>query len=159
MRNILERASIIPMEEETRLYEMGYLLKGDIDEEEALKKSELLRKIVENEKGLIIQENKPKKQNLGYPIKKYSIAYSGSLKFIFLAEKIPALKKSFEKSDLLRLLLSQSKRGEEALKYPAKKRTIRRPLAKKIQKIEEAQPKEPLRVEEIDKKLEEILGQ
>jgi ribosomal protein S6 len=154
------------MEDETRLYELSYLLRGDISDEEALEKSESVRKTVENEKGLIIQENKPKKQSLGYPVKKHDIAYSGVIKFIFSPDKIPALKKSFEKSDILRMLLSQGKR-EEALKQPLKRRVIRRP-AKEIQQTEGAQPKEPastakrgepLQVEEIDKKLEEILGQ
>jgi ribosomal protein S6 len=145
------------MEDETRLYEMGYLLKGDIAEEEALEKSEFVRKTIENEKGLIIQENKPKKQSLGYPVKKHDIAYFGVIKFIFSPEKIPALKKFFEKSDILRMLLSQGKR-EEALRQPPKRRVIRRPV-KEIQQTEGAQPKEPLQVEEIDKKLEEILGQ
>jgi ribosomal protein S6 len=146
------------MEAETRLYEMRYLLRGDIDEEETLKKSESLRRTIENEGGLIIEENKSKKQNLGYAVKKHDIAYFGSLKFIFSPEKISALKKSFEKSDLLRLILSQPKQEGGALKKSAKKRVIRRPLVKKFRQIEEAQSREPLQVEEIDKKLEEILG-
>lgn len=160
------------MEGEKRLYEMGYLLKGDINEEEALEKSELFRKAVENEEGLIVRENKPKKQNLGYPIKGQIAAYSGSLSFIFHPEKIPALKKELEKSDyLLRLLLSQLKYESETLKQPVKRKIIRRttrPVSpglglsgpasvKESQKTEEARGK-PLQVEEIDKKLEEILG-
>lgn len=182
MHNGFWYVSIVPMETEIRLYEIGYLLKGDIGEEEALEKSEFLRKIIENEKGLIIQENRPKKQNLGYPIKKHAIAYSGSFSFTLAPEKIPVLKKSFEKFDLLRLLLRQSKREKEILKYPAKRRTFRQPpdasTIKEIQQTKEAQKKEPastsrldstetkpakrsepLQVEEIDKKLEEILGQ
>ena len=164
-----------------RLYEIGYLLKGDITEEEALEKSESIRKIIEGEKGLIIQENRPKKQNLGYPIKKHNIAYCGSFSFTLAPEKISALKKSFEKFDLLRLLLRQLKGEKESLKHPSKKRAFRQTpdasIAKENQQAKETQKEsaltshldssemkptkqnEPLQIEEIDKKIDEILGQ
>ncbi len=170
-----------PMEEETRTYEAVYLLKGDLGEEKAFETSDSLRRLIENERGIVSLETKPQKQRLAYPIKKYDTAFFGSLKFILPAEKLASLKKYFEKFDLLRLLLNQVKYSKETYKRSFKKRAISRPIGQSLaQSIasevksgiiaegtrketppleEEAAGKEPLQVEEIDKKIEEILGQ
>jgi ribosomal protein S6 len=156
-------------ETETKIYEADYILKGDLDEEKALEASESFRKLIENEQGIITQESKPQKQNLGYPIKKHRAGYFGSLKFIFPVEKIQALKNSFEKNDFLRLLLVETKHEKEMGQIPLKRQfrqpatggAVRQAAVKKTPttlKKEEVTIKEPLRVEEIDKKLEEILG-
>ncbi len=165
-------------EEKTRLYEFGYVLKGDLGEEKALEISELIRKALEDEQGIIIKENKPQKQNLGYPIKNHKIGYAGFLKFIFPVGKIVPFKKNLEKFDLLRSMISQAKHEGELAKRSLKRRVIRQSVSKEAplgSATEEAKPKiaaspakpastrgergEPLQVEEIDKKLEEILGQ
>lgn len=145
---------------------MGYLLKGDFSEEEVLKKNESIRKIIEEEKGLIIQEKNPQKQNLAYSIKGQNTAYSGSIKFIFLTEKISSLKKNLEKLDLLRLFLNKKKKEKETMKRPFKRRPGRQIGQKEsfvsspvsVPARDEHQG-EAIQVEEIDKKLEEILGQ
>lgn len=152
------------METETKLYEIGYLLRSDLENEGALRASESVRKIIEDEKGLIIQEIQPQRRNLAYPLKKLDAAYFGSFKFIFPFEKIANLKKSLEKTDLLRLLLTQVKQQKETAKIFPKRRSIRR-VSQKESSLSEGEPgkkppaPEPLQVEEIDKKLEEILGQ
>ena len=178
-----------PMEEEIRTYEAVYLLKGDLGEEKALETGDSLRHLIEDEHGIISLETKPRKQRLAYSIKKYDTAFFGSLKFVLPVEKVASLKKSFEKFDLLRLLLNQVKYSKETYKRSFKKRSISRPvslslaqpiigetksgtiaegLRKKTPPSEEAAGKEPastakrgepLQVEEIDKKIEEILNQ
>lgn len=143
------------METEPRLYEIGYLLRGDIEENETLEKSENLRSLIEKEGGIITDEEKPKKQNLAYPIKKQREAFFGWLKFLLPVEALPDIKKSFEKSDILRLLFAEIKREKEITKRVSKPKRIK----KYIQKEEALPPAgERLQVEEIDKKLEEILG-
>ncbi len=183
MHNLFLHVSMNPMEaEESRTYEAAYLLKGDLGEEKALETGDSLRKLIEDEHGIVSLETKPRKQRLAYPIKKYDMAFFGSLKFILSAEKLASLKKNFEKLDLLRLLLSQVKYSKETYKRSSKKRVAPRlatvsipqpqPIAgeikneavaeepkKEITPSEEAAGKEPLQVEEIDKRIEEILGQ
>ncbi len=172
MRNDFGCAKMGFMETETRLYEAGYFLNGDMNEEEANAAGESIRKIIEDEKGLVIKENKPKKQLLAYPVKKQNTAYLGSLQFIFPFEKITDLKKSLEKTDPLRLLLTQVKQQKETAKVFPKRRLIRRLAQKEFPKeislgegapekgpVAPASVPELLQVEEIDKKLEEILNQ
>ncbi len=160
MRNNFGHANMNPMEEEKRQYGANYLLRGDIGEEKAAETNALVRKLIEDSGGLISQENGLQKQNLSYSIKKHDTAYFGSIKFIFPPEKIQNLKKSLEKIGLLRVLLTQENQKKETVKYPLRRRTIRRPAAKEYPPTEEGVKKEPpLQVEEIDKKLEEILGE
>ncbi len=152
-------------ETETSIYEICYLLRGDVDEEKALEISEHLRKAAEDEKGIIVQENKPQKQNIAYPIKKHLTAYCGLLKFIFPIDKIEALKKSIEKNeDVLRLFLTRANTEKENTKRPPRK-LVKKPIDVSSKQIQTQQKegavaeKDALQVEEIDKKIEEILGQ
>jgi len=175
--------------EESRTYEAVYLLKGDLGEEKALETGDNLRRLIEDEHGIVSLETKPRKQRLAYNIKKYDTAFFGSLKFVLAAEKVASLKKNFEKLDLLRLLLNQVKYSKETYKRSFGKRALSRPIGKtlnqpiidkdksktvaekskkEIPPSEEAADKEPastakrgepLQVEEIDKKIEEILNQ
>ncbi len=161
MRNNFGHANMNPMEEEKRQYGANYLLRGDTEEEKAAETNGLVRKLIEDEGGLITQENGLQKQNLSYFMEKHDTAYLGSLKFIFPPEKIQNLKKSLEKIGLLRVLLTQENQKKETARRPLRRHTIRRPAAKEYPPTtEEGVKKEPpLQVEEIDKKLEEILGE
>jgi ribosomal protein S6 len=154
------------MEEETKLYELGYLIKGDLPDEICLKTAEAVRKAIEDEKGLIISENQPKKQNLGYAVKGQETAYFGSLKFIFPTEKIPLFQKNLEKLNLLRIFLSKKKQEKEIVKRSLKRRPTRpgarkesSDLSSSTAPVKDEHQGEAIQVEEIDKKLEEILGQ
>ena len=170
MRNNFGHANMNPMEEEKRQYGANYLLKGDVGEEKAAETNGLVRKLIEDGGGLITQENGLQKQNLNYFMEKHDTAYFGSLKFIFPPEKIQNLKKSLEKIGLLRVLLTQENQKRETVRNPLRRRVIRRPIAKESLPTEEGVKKELaptrverveplLQVEEIDKKLEEILGE
>jgi ribosomal protein S6 len=176
-----------PMEEETKTYEASYLLK-DLGEEELAEAVQKMRKMIEDEDGLVVHENRPQKQILAYPIKKKLTANFGSFSFIFPSNRIPALQKSFEKMNLLRLLISHKKPEKKPTKRLLKRRIIRQEkefpavsggeeeiqvAGKGVREERLKQYKEPastpastlggrgesLQVEEIDKKLEEILGE
>lgn len=166
---------------------MNYLLGGDLGEEKSAEKGELVRKLIEDSEGLITRENRPQKQNLSYAVKNQNAAYFGSLEFIFPVEKLQNLEKSLEKSELLRFLLTQKKQKKETGRRSVKRFAVRRPLAKEFSpkkefplilegeakkepvsspasKSQDERPPEnrnlpPLQVEEIDKKLEELLGE
>lgn len=161
-----------------KTYEADFLLKGDLGEEKAREAGESLRKLIESEQGIITKEFAPKKQDLGYPIKKHVSGFFGYFKFVFPVEKIIRLKNSFEKNDLLRLLLTEAKKEKDLNRSPLR-RAVRKISARPAVVKESAAGKKegeetgkepvialdragaenkPLQVEELDKKLEEILG-
>ncbi len=186
MRNNLPYVSMVFMDGEIRQYEIGYILRGDLDEERAREIVDAARKAVEGENGIVSYENSPKKQKLAYVIKKHETAYFGIFKISLLAENLLSLKKSFSKLDFLRFSICRAKQAGENERQPRKKRLVRQIKTPgreiktiKNESIEEASmekslvsaganlganqgsPKsetnEPLQVEELDKKLEEIL--
>lgn len=71
--------------------------------------------------------------------------------------KVLELEKSLEKFDLLRFSIARLESKQE--KKAAKPILRRRLKSKELPLEEEVLFKEPLQVEEIDKKLEELLGQ
>ena len=141
-------------EEEKNLYELGYLLNAGLKEEEILSFLESLRNTVTAQGGLIISEGKHKLQNLAYPIKKESGAYFNWIRFSLKPSILKEIKEFLSKqTSVLRYLVI--KQTEETIKPP-----VSRPLKKKTKP--QAAPKEapsPEEVEEIDKKLKEILGE
>ncbi len=135
------------METEQRMYEIGYLLSPLIPEEKLDEEISVLRKIIEEKQGFIMSEVRPKIQKLAYPIKKLETAYFGWIKFTAepkVLSKINPPTGGEEK--VIRFLITE---------------IIKEPLSKKIIKKKKtiiSGIKEGVKFEEIDKKLEEILG-
>ena len=145
-----------------KLYELTYLISPDLSEEEI---KEFQKKIVSlikekggilNEVGLII------KQTLAYPIKKFSQAYLTTLNFQLEAEKISDLEKKLRTENFILRYLIFSKKIQKRIvgRKPAIKggKMVGLSLAKKPKKIDETKEKK-VELEEIEKKLEEILGE
>lgn len=173
------------LEKESKIYEFGYLLKADLKEEEILDFSEKLRKKITEKKGLILTEGKTKKITLAYPISKETMAVFNWVKFTINPNSIKELEEYLKKESLvLRFLTVKSEKEEVASKPTIKKirkikkpeeiseitpitKTPELPLLEKPEKsikepeIEpEEKPKEQkIKEEEIDKKIEELLGE
>jgi ribosomal protein S6 len=147
-------------EKETSLYEVSYLLKPDLREEEVLSFLESLRSFVVDKGGLITLEGRPKEQMLAYPIRKETRAIFNWIEFLLGSERINEIRDYLEKQGLiLRYLVVKGKRERKPRKARAK--ISRRPRRVKV--AEKRKPKKPeekpvIKEEEIDKKLEEILG-
>lgn len=145
------------MEKGQKIYEIGYLLSPLIAEEKLDEEISVLRKLIEEKGGFIISEGRPKSQKLAYPIKKFETAYFGWFKFSSDSETISEIKNSFEKSPLgekiIRFLLIETKK--ETIAPISPKKAIRK---KKLFVTPEAKVKGEIKLEEIDKKLEELLG-
>jgi len=140
------------MENEQRIYEIGYLLSPLIPEEKLDEEIGSLRKLIEDKKGFILNEGRPKMQRLAYPIKKLESAYLGWIKFAAEPTILFEIKNSFKKLSssirfLIREIVKETLAPSSAKKIIKKKKTI-------IPGI-----KEEAKFEEIDKKLEELLGQ
>jgi len=130
------------METEQKMYEIGYLLSPLIPEEKLDEEIFVLRKSIEDKQGLIISEGRPKMQRLAYPINKLETAYFGWIKFMAEPSSLPEIKNP----QIIRFLITEIIKSSPAKKIIKKKKAI-------IPGI-----KEGVKFEEIDKKLEELLG-
>lgn len=146
------------MENERKIYEIGYLLSPLISEEKLGEEISVLRKIIEDNQGMITAEESPKTRRLAYPIAKAENAYFGWLKFTGSPEVINDIKISLEKlrAKIIRFLIAEIAK-ETIVSVPAKK------IARKKKIIPAGQSPmagaaEGAKFEEIDKKLEELLA-
>ncbi|KKS16469.1 MAG: 30S ribosomal protein S6 [Parcubacteria group bacterium GW2011_GWB1_41_6] len=145
--------------ETNRLYEASYFLSGGLTEEEAIKEDEKIKSIIAKNQALILGEAKPKRQRLAYPVKKSEEAHFGWVRFSAAPEYLKQIKSELSKNNLMiRLLVKIFKNvppESKIIKPRPQKTTL---LAKKPAVSEEAIKPETIKSEEIDKKLEEILG-
>lgn len=128
-----------------KTYEFTYLIDPDISKEDLNSLQEIIKSFIKEEEGSIVRINPPLKKNLAYPIKKNKEAFLADLTFDLRPDKLDSLKKKIksEKRIIRYLLLKKT-----LLKKKLKVRTIRK-----------TQPKVKVELKEIEKKLEEILGE
>lgn len=137
------------MEKEQVTYEIMYFLNPLIAEDKVVDETNSLRSLIEGVQGIVIHENKPKFQDLAYAVGKYEKGFLGMIKFISKSDSIEGLKKSLDRNEkLVRFMISKSKTEKEVSKP-------KRTYTKKVESSEAMEVKN----EEIDKKLEEILGE
>jgi len=128
-------------------YELTLLISPDLSEEELKLLKEKIISLIQKEGGILNQESPLTKKSLAFPIKKRQSAYFVTLDFQILPEKIEDLEKKLKgEGKILRYLIS--------VKTPIKEVF---PKIKKLAKIEK--PKAKVELKEIEKKLEEILGE
>lgn len=134
------------------LYDFSCFLKPEL-EENFDKETDKIKSLIKKTNGVIIEESVPAKKILNYPILKYKEGLFFFMKFLAEAKTIPLLKTSLSKEDgILRFLLTRDYYKEMAPKILKHKMAA----PQKKEKIEPAVTEE--QIEEIDKKLEEILG-
>ncbi|MBI2610170.1 30S ribosomal protein S6 [Candidatus Giovannonibacteria bacterium] len=132
------------MTQESKLYEISFFFESEADEDRE-KIASAIRKEIEDRKGMILEERiSSRKLRLGYLIQKKREAFLGCFKFLLLPLEIASLKNSLQNAQILRFEIVKS----------AKTEPERSASARKIKKTAET----PANPEEIDKKLEEILG-
>jgi len=142
------------MEKDQKIYEIGYLFSPLIPEEKIDEEVSVLRKLIESRNSFIMSEERPKNHKLAYPIKKFNTAYFGWFKILASPESVSEIKNSFDKSEkVIRFLIIKIIKEAEQPFRPVRKRILktRKPSI-------EAKEKPELKTEEIDKKLEELLG-
>lgn len=133
-------------ENEPILYEISYFLRA-VSPEEATGKANLVNDSIEKEHGVIASQVQPVLKPLSYPIQKTTEAYWGWLKFMAKPEVATSIKENLKaRPEILRYMLVRAKK-EEFIEQPLRKR---RPIAS---------PEKQAKIKEIDKKLEEILGE
>ena len=158
------------MENEKDLYEIGYLLKSSISEEDVLAFSEKLREEINKKNGLILSEGKTERLTLAYPIEKDAFAIFNWIKFSINPEAIKEME-SFMKSnsDVVRFLTIKIKKEDTIKPIVKTRRAHPRPSLTTIpakenknksidEPVAETIKDSHLQEKEIDKKIEELLG-
>ncbi len=143
-------------------YELTYIISSQIstDESENLKND--LEGFIQSKEGVILKSEKTAPQTLAYPIKKHSSGYFATLTFQVLEDKVKEIKDKLQKdAKVLRHFI--------LIKKPVKVMKERRSMKPSFMKnkTEESlfttagikKKEENLRVEDIDKKLDEILSE
>ncbi|MDP3710573.1 MAG: 30S ribosomal protein S6 [bacterium] len=138
-------------------YEIAYLLPISLSEEEVLTYTHKLSSWIEDAKAVVKYSETPKKRRLAYPIRKETGAYFGWMTFSSSPSFIKSIDKNIKNDkDILRYLIVD-RTGEETQVRPvyyAPTKTTEQPAAS----TQENKTDEKLDLEELDKKLEEILG-
>jgi ribosomal protein S6 len=129
-----------------RLYELTYLIPSNLAEEEIKALQEKIVSRIQEIGGILNEISGTIKKSLAHSIKKNTSVFLATLSFQLPPEKLVFLHKNLKsESNILRYLILTRKLPEKVMAAP-----VRKP--KKIEK-----PKVELK--EIEKKLEEILGE
>lgn len=168
-------ASISPMavDKDNQLYEVAYLINPAYAEEEVWAFQQALKNHVQSLGGLIDHEGEVIKRRLFYPIQKMAEAYLSSFRLLLAPEKTVELKAKLNSKEVLRFLLVQTKRqpvrtyrqritkiaGVEMLATQAESKIkLEQTMPKFVEPKQDNKVQPASNIEEIDKKLEEILG-
>jgi len=142
------------MGKDNKTYEINYLITPLIPEDKVMEEVAVFRKIIEDNKGLVLNEEQVKMQRLSYTIKKFDNAYFGWFKFSAGADVIDNIKNGFNKNEkVLRALIIEAGKDSAtqfALRKGAGITKAEGLISKKVEKVE-------IKPEQIDEKLEEIL--
>ena len=129
-----------------KTYELIYLISPQTSEQEILSLQERIKSLIEKEQGSVKETSPPQKKLLAYLIKKQREAFLTSLVFLLEPENLKKIEKQLkEEGQILRYLIVVKK----IIKKSSKSKTRRKKILK---------PKVKVELEEIEKKLEEILG-
>ena len=153
-------------------YEITLLISPQATEEEIQSLKEEFKKDIKTLGGDLKTTGEAEKRNLAYPIKKFQLAYYLTASFTLASEKVKELNSLLKhKKNILRYLTVvvaeekprplTKKRGEEKIKKIAEeiiKQEKKIPKEKISQKKVKEKKEEKVKLEEIDKKLDEILG-
>ncbi|OHB25190.1 MAG: hypothetical protein A2542_02830 [Parcubacteria group bacterium RIFOXYD2_FULL_52_8] len=160
------------MENETKLYEIGYLLLPMLAEETLAAEVATLRALVEKHGGVVQSAELPKSRQLAYTVGKkiankrseFNQAYFGTMLFRALPEAAPAIKSDFDKQDnVLRFMLIETVPYEAPVRRAPREEGEAAPVeaaATPVERalVEEKPAKEALTSEDIDKEVEGLIA-
>ena len=128
-----------------KLYEFTYLIKPDLAKDDISSLQERIKSFITEGGGLIIKSNPPIKKILAYSIKKNKEAFLSDLTFELEPKNLKGLEKKIKaEKGIIRYLIF-------------KKKVLRKKPEARIRRRQKAKTKVELK--EIEKKLEEILGE
>jgi len=136
-------------------YELTYIVSPELSEEELKELESKITSLIRVENGVLSEVRPPVIKSLSYPIKKKRSAYLISLGFQLAPEKLENLERKLkQEAQIIRyLLLIKPVSGIREVMAPIRKPRLRAALPK-VKK-----PETKVELKEIEKKLEEILGE
>ncbi len=146
-----------------KLYELTLILTPDLSEEEGKLFQKKIQSFIQEEDGILTDSRNPLKRKLGYPIKKKEEAFLVTLNFNLAPEKLGNLEKKLRsENQILRYLILTKKRPKTS---PAGGKKL--PVSPKIlpfeiykdKRIVKPPKEKKVELKEIEKKLEEMLGE
>lgn len=143
------------METQVKQYEIAYLISPKTKEEDVFGEAGKITGFIQTAvSGLIGHIAEPKQIRLAYPINKSRDAYFGWTRFTMKPEAIADFEKKLKlEKAIMRYLIV------EAEEEPVRTRVMRPRIPLAIPKPSEPSPaEEKVNMEELDKRLEEILG-
>lgn len=144
------------MEIGSKNYEIAYLVSPQTPEEDVFGEAGKITGFIQDAKGFVGHIEEPRKIRLAYPIKKQKEAYFGWTSFNMTPEGLGNLEKKLKLEKAIFRYLTVIAEEE-----PFRPRLPRRAPSTKIVSLapaEGAAPEEKINIEELDKRLEEILG-
>ena len=149
------------MEQKNNNYELSFWFSSRLNDEEIEKKFDNLLKQLEKLGALIIFSQSPQLKQLAYSVEKERNAYFGYIQFEFSKDSLAHLEEDLKLNDDIIRFMILSVKPKEKQKVPSI--TFRKPAFKERKsKTEEETKKESqkekvISLEELDKKLNEIL--
>jgi len=131
-----------------KLYELTYLITQKISEEELKALGEEISSLIQKEGGVLNEINSPIKKSLFFPIKKEKEVILADLTFYLEPERLANLEKELKSEKKILRYLILTKKITKKVK-PTKGRPV----------ISKPKIKEKVELKDIEKKLEEILGE
>ncbi len=136
-------------ESESTLYEAHYTLKAQNPEDAAAKTGAIIG-MIEKEHGIVAAQTPPSLKTLAYPIKKEREAYVGWIRFMLKPEAAAAFEKQLRTdASVLRSAVMRAQKDDMAIDSRRRKHVTAPAIAPETQVKNN---------EEIDKRLQEILG-
>jgi ribosomal protein S6 len=141
-----------------KLYELTYLMPIDLNEEMIKSTQEKVSSFIVENQGTIYKIEEILKRRLGEQAKKNNSANMSTLSFYLAPEKLENLKKNLKaETNILNHILIY----KEPRKRMAAPRRMRQPIViqEEIKEIKTSEKPKKVEIKEIEKKLEEILGE
>src|SRR3989344_892420 len=133
-------------ESDPRLYEISYLVKADDDQSAAVEAASVSGAI-EKEHGIVTSQNSPVRKTLSYPVDGAKDGWWGCIKFMAKPEVLAAIEGELKEiKQIFRFSIFKINKADMAERPARKRRVVPVPPAEKTD------------IAEIDKKLEEMLG-
>lgn len=158
------------MDTEAKNYEITYLISPDVAEDQVFGEAGKVTTFIQDAHGIVGRIEEPRQRRLAYPIRKSRQAYYGWTTFVIAPERIAEVQKRLAaERNILRSLIVEEVKRPALTRRPrflhptgGPERTSRGPRVRldDVKPFTPAAPKEEdkTKLEELDKKLEEILG-
>lgn len=139
------------------MYELTYIVNPNLSEQEVAAQIDMVRSFINAKGGEIRNERLDEKRRLAYPIKKQGFGFFVTVEFNLEPEHVEEIEKEIRlEQNVLRHLLivkdkivMSSRPASRVIKTREPKVSAEKPVL--------SAPKEKVKIEEIDKKLEELL--